>query len=187
MKDIILVGKQGCGKGTQAKRIAEEHGHSIFETGGALRHIATQDTPLGHKVKDITERGDLVPNDIVMEIVEDFVDRSGTGTPVIFDGIPRSQEQRASLEALLAKKDRDFVVLEITLSDEEAMKRLLSRAQIEGRADDKTDVILRRIENFRTHTVPLIETWRDQGRLVSINGEQNIEAVTRDIFATLGS
>lgn len=185
MNDLILVGKQGSGKGTQAKMLSQQFGYVIFETGGALRAIAQEDSELGKKVKAITERGDLVPNEIVMDIVRDFVEKNDPSTPVIFDGIPRSEPQRASLEELLKEMGRDFQVLEITLSDDEAMSRLLKRAEIEGRADDKTDVILKRIENFKLHTIPLIEVWRGEGKLVEINGEQSMEGVYGEVIAKL--
>jgi adenylate kinase len=128
-KDLILVGKQGSGKGTQAKILAKKLGFKIFETGAALRNIAQQDTPLGREVLDITSRGDLVSNDIVMQIVEDFLNELEENTPVIFDGIPRSEVQRQSLEDLLNKNSRDFLVIEIKLSNEEALNRLLIRAK----------------------------------------------------------
>ena len=106
MIDLILVGIQGSGKGTQGKLLAEKFGYKIFETGGALRAIAKEDSALGHKVKEITERGDLVPNEIVMEIVEHFFAGISSEVPVIFDGIPRSEEQRQSLENLLQEPHR---------------------------------------------------------------------------------
>lgn len=185
MQDLILVGIQGSGKGTQSRILAEKFGYVIFETGGELRRIAQEDSELGRKVKAITERGDLVPNDIVMEIVEHFVSGISAETPVIFDGIPRSEPQRQTLEALLAKLGRDFRVLEITLSEGEAMSRLLRRAEIEGRADDNEAAIRRRIENFHTYTAPLIAVWREQDRVIEVDGDAGVDDVTAEILAQL--
>lgn len=185
MQDLILVGIQGSGKGTQAKLLAQKFNYEIFETGGALRAIAKEDSELGRKVKEITERGDLVPNEIVMEIVEHFLEGVNDDTPVIFDGIPRSDAQRESLEKLIQAHGREFVALEIKLSDEEAMKRMMHRAQTEGRADDTPEVMKKRIENFYAYTAPLLEVWRGKGKLISIDGEQEIEEVTRDILDNL--
>jgi len=185
MKDLILVGIQGSGKGTQARILAEKFGYKIFETGGVLRAMAKEKSPLGQKVKAITEAGELVPNEIVMEIVEDFLSKISSTTPIIFDGIPRSDVQRESLEKLLAGHKRKFLGLEIYLSESEALKRLLKRAEIEGRADDTLEVIQKRIQNFYAYTKPLLEVWRNQKKLISITGEQSIEKVTEEIMEKL--
>lgn len=178
MKDLILVGIQGSGKGTQARILAANHGYQIFETGGALRAIATGDSELGKQVKEITTRGDLVSNEIVMDIVSDFIENLDGSAPVIFDGIPRSEEQRVSLEALLEKKDRSFEVLAIELSEKEAFDRMFKRAESEGRADDNETAMKKRIENFYNFTAPMLDTWRKAGRLIQVCGEHAIEDVT---------
>ena len=206
-KDLILVGKQGSGKGTQAKIIAKKFGFKIFETGGALRAIAAEDSDLGREVLDITSRGDLVSNDIVMKIVEDFLSNLEEDTPVIFDGIPRSEVQRETLEALLEKKSRDFLALEIKLTNEEALQRLIIRAScnecgnnfgseedlcpkcgsedVSRRNDDNPDAIMNRLKNFAEYTLPLLEEWKEAEKLVSVNGEQDIKDVSVDIFSAL--
>jgi len=207
-KDLILVGKQGSGKGTQAKIIAKKFGFKIFETGGALRAIAAEDSDLGREVLAITSRGDLVSNDIVMKIVEDFLSNLSSETPVIFDGIPRSEVQRETLEALLAQKSRDFTALEIKLSNDEALQRLMIRAScnecgnnfgseedlcpkcgsedVSRRNDDNPDAIMNRLKNFDEYTLPLLEEWAEVEKLVSVNGEQDIKDVSAEIFAALG-
>ena len=173
MKDLILVGKQGSGKGTQGKFLIQDFGYKLFETGQALRNIGQSGTPLGNKVLEITQRGDLVPNEIVMEIVEEFLKDTDADTPILFDGIPRSEPQRISLEALLQKFGRTFEVLEITLSNETAIKRMMGR----GRSDDTPEAIAKRLENFEEHTRPLIDTWKSQGKVFEVSGEQEIEEV----------
>lgn len=186
MKDLILIGPQGSGKGTQAKLLAKEYGYKIFETGGELRKMASdEDSELGRKVKEITTRGDLVPNEIVMEIVSVFIENADGTHPVIFDGIPRSEIQRVSLEKLIAAKGRDFTALEISLSEEDSFARLEKRAGIEGRADDNVEAIKKRLHNFHTHTAPLLNVWRENEKLVSVDGNQDIEKVTTDIIQKL--
>jgi adenylate kinase len=206
-KDLILVGKQGSGKGTQAKIIAKKFGFKIFETGAALRAIAKQDTDLGREVLDITSRGDLVSNDIVMRIVEDFLNNLKEDVPVIFDGIPRSEIQRESLEELLKKNSREFIVLEIKLSNQEALHRLIIRAKcddcgnnfgseddicpkcgsenISRRNDDNPDAIMNRLNNFDEYTLPLLDKWKESNKLLSVNGERDVSKVTEEIFAVL--
>jgi adenylate kinase len=177
MKDIILIGRQGSGKGTQGKILAEKFGYQIFETGGALRQMAQQDSDLGRQVKEITGRGDLVSNEIVMAIVRDFLAQLPATTPVIFDGIPRSEVQRESLEAELKEAGRDWTALEIRISNEEAVHRLLKRAEIEGRADDNITAIQKRLENFEMHTQPILDIWAERDLLLAINGKAEIDSV----------
>lgn len=183
MKDLILIGRQGSGKGTQGKILAEKFGYQIFVTGDALRTIAKEDSELGRAVKDITERGDLVSNEIVMAIVADFISKLDTGTPVIFDGIPRSNEQRVTLEAELQKAGRKFTALEIKLSNDEAFERLMKRAELEGRADDNPESIQKRLDNFDLHTAPIVDYWQAEGKLVSVNGNQPVQDVTKEVLS----
>jgi len=194
--DIILIGKQGSGKGTQGKMLAEKFGFQVFETGAVLRKLATESTPLARKVREITTRGDLVPNEIVMEIVENFLENAGE-SPVIFDGIPRSEIQRKSLENLLRSRNRDFFALEIQISDNSALERLLIRARCNDcgtnfggdacpacgsknftrRADDNRVAIEKRLQNFADHTAPILKIWEKSGKLISIDGESDPKSV----------
>lgn len=181
-QDLILIGRQGSGKGTQGKILAKLFGYKIFVTGDELRAIAKEDSELGREVKAITERGDLVSNEIVMAIVANFISKLEPGVQVIYDGIPRSMEQRETLESELKKAGRDFVALEIRLSTDEAFDRLMKRAEIEGRADDNPESIKKRIANFEEHTAPIIEHWKSKDQLISVDGNQEIEDVTQEIL-----
>ncbi len=180
-KDIILFGVQGSGKGTQAQRIAKEFGYQIFEAGAELRKIRESDTDLGKLVKSIIDKGDLVPNEIVMEIVAEFLRNISADTKVIFDGLPRSMLQKESLDDLLNAANRDAVCLFLELPRDIAIERMQER----GRADDTDAVIKTRIDNFEAQTMPVIQTYADQSTLFCINGNQPIEKVTADIFAIL--
>ena len=202
MKDLILIGKQGSGKGTQAKILAKKFGFKIFETGSELRYIAAKNSELGRMVKEITTRGDLVSNEIVMKIVENFLQNSSKNVPIIFDGIPRSEEQRKSLEKLLENYEREFSVLEVQLSNDEALRRLTIRGtcndcgtsfggeacpkcgllNICRRADDNPESILKRLENFKKYTVPLLEIWKKKNKVISTDGEQPVEMVATEIL-----
>ena len=186
MQDLILIGRQGSGKGTQGKILAAKYGYQIFETGGALRAMAQQDSELGREVKAITGRGDLVPNEVVMKIVRDFLAGLEASTPVIFDGIPRSEVQRASLEAELEAAGRDWKALEIRISNDEAVSRLLKRAEIEGRADDNLEAIKKRLENFEIHTQPIVDLWEAEDRLLAVDGVGEIEDITAEVESALG-
>jgi len=184
MKHLVLIGPQGSGKGTQARLLAAEFGFVIFETGAALREIAARDTPLGQQVKAITTRGDLVPTEIVMKIVENFIE-THPNQLLIFDGIPRSDEQRIALETLFGKHNIDFQVVEIAVPIEQCLERLTQRATIEGRADDTPEAIKTRLKNFFTYTEPLLEYWAHRGQLFTVKGEATPEEVHKDIKKAL--
>lgn len=134
--DYVLFGIQGSGKGTQGKILAQKINAAYFETGGELRRLAKEDSELGKKIKSIIEAGKLVPNEVVMEIVENFIktvavppgrDLTSGSKPVIFDGLPRNQHQSETFEALLQKSGHNYIGLYFELSREEAENRLLKR------------------------------------------------------------
>lgn len=187
--DLILFGIQGAGKGTVAKALAEKYNMTIFETGAALRDIAKKDSELGKKVKKIIEAGNLVPNDIVMEIVEDFIHNlENEESGVIFDGVPRSTFQAESLNTLLKKLNRDFIAAELVLEPEIAMERLLKRVVIKDgkevkRKDDTPEIIEKRFRIFKEETRPTIDSYQD---LIKIDGRPDIETVREYTFKTLG-
>jgi adenylate kinase len=208
MIDLILFGIQGSGKGTQGKILAEKHGYKIFETGAELRNMAASGSDLGMKVKNIMNEGKLVDTSIIMEIVEDFLKKIDTKTSVIFDGIPRSQEQMSQFETLMKKMNRKPQALNIKLSREEALERLLKRFVCQGvntsknplitekecvalggkvirRSDDNSEAIHTRIDTFMKETQPIIEQYKELQRLIEINGNQNLEQVSQDIQKNL--
>jgi adenylate kinase len=178
MKDIIIFGIQGSGKGTQAQIIAEKKRMQIFETGAELRKIKKEDSELGKTVREIIDRGDLVPNEIVKDIVSHFIDGISAEEPVLFDGIPRSIPQKKTLDALLEKKGRTPVGLFLDVPKDEVVKRMKER----GREDDTDEVIERRIGNYETETLPVILEYESEGNLIRVNGFQEIDEVTREIF-----
>lgn len=204
--DYVLFGIQGSGKGTQGKILAEKLRAAYFEMGGELRRLATESSELGRKVKSIIEAGNLVPAEVVMEIVENFSRTKTEDRTVIWDGIPRNQDQDAQFEALLKKLERKYTGIYFELSREEAENRLLKRRLCEKcktifpasyknptcekcggklitRADDNADSIRRRLELFFQETLPVAENWKKANRLITVNGAGSIEAVTKELFA----
>lgn len=212
MNGIILFGMQGSGKGTQARILAEKFQLQIFETGGQLRKLAAEDSDLGRKVKEITTAGKLVPNEVVMEIVESFLESLPDDQHAIFDGIPRSESQRVSLEEEFAKVNRKPTAVYIKISREEALRRLLGRKTCAGcgkifgtqddvadktecpacggelkvRADDTEEAISTRLDVYEKETVPAIEKYREERRLIEIDGTTGVEKVTEEIVEKLG-
>lgn len=206
--DLILFGIQGSGKGTQGEFIAKEYGLKIFETGRELRAISQVDNMLGEKVKTIIDAGHLVPTEVVMEIIENFVNQLKPGEKAIFDGIPRSPEQAEAFNALMQKLGRDFRGLYIKISEEEALRRLTTRrmckkcksvypvfyvenvckkcgGELITRADDNISSIKNRLAAYRAETIPVIKEYQEKDLLTEVNGEQSIEDVTAESLEKL--
>lgn len=205
--DYVLFGIQGSGKGTQGKILAEKLNAAYFETGGELRRLASENSPLGKKVKSIIDAGHLVPNEVVMEIVEHFVKTKAAARAAVFDGIPRNAKQNATFEALLKKMGRDYTGIYFELSREDAEHRLLKRricvecknvypanypkelacekcgGELAVRADDNADSIRTRLDIFYKETLPVIENWKQRGKMISVNGTGTIEQVTKGLFS----
>ena len=203
--DIVLFGMQGSGKGTQGKILAEKYGLRPFDMGGQLRSMIESGTSLGAKIKGIVESGQLVQDDIIMEVVESFLSGVPKEQQILFDGIPRTMNQFEKLMALLKKHDRDAFALLIKLSEEEAVKRITQRrvcssckeiypafykeekcAQCGGelvtRQDDTNlDSIKNRLENYEKETKPVIEAFYHKDHLIEVDGEQGIADVTEEM------
>lgn len=183
--DLILVGIQGSGKGTQAKLLEARYGFLRFETGGALRAISAEDSELGRSVKNKIDNGILVDNETIMDIVADWLSKQDLSKPIMFDGVPRFEEQRQTLEALLEKNGRTFKVLHLEIPDKMSFDRLMARAEIEGRADDNPEAIKKRIQLFHDETKPLLSGWSQRDLVITVDGTGEIEQVTARIVSAL--
>ncbi len=206
--DIVLLGIQGSGKGTQSKFLQEQYGLVYFETGRELRKLSQEESELGQKVKSIIEAGHLVPSEVVMDIIADFMGKLPDGAQVLFDGIPRKKDQAEQFEQVLKEASRDFTCVYITLEKEEAVRRLTTRRICEKcksvypatfagdacaacggklitRSDDNPESINNRINAFFNETTPVIEDYRARNMLVEVNGQQAIEEVTDELFSKL--
>ncbi len=175
--DLIIFGIQGSGKGTQAKILAVNHKMKIFEAGAQCRKLAEEDSDLGKRVKNIIENGELVPQEIIMALLDKFLSQSSETDKIIYDGIPRNEGQYLSFDQTLKKWNRDFIAINIELPEEETIKRLLLRS----RNDDKPEIITNRIKIFIKETAPIIEIYKSQNKVININGNQSIEDVTKEI------
>ena len=176
--DLVLFGIQGSGKGTQAKRLAAEFGYDIFEAGGELRKIAATDTELGKTVKSYIDKGHLVPHQIIMQVVKEAILSRPQAQKILFDGIPRDQDQMRDFDLIMCEVGRAFCCIHIQLNPEEGLRRILGRAATEGRADDADEEIIRkRMQTFSLKTLPVIERYKDQGKVVEVDGMQSVEDV----------
>ena len=184
--NILLLGPQGSGKGTQAKRIAEEYGLAHIATGDMLRAAIAAETPLGRVVKPIVESGDLVPDELMVNLIRERLDDEDTRDGFILDGFPRTMAQAEALDSMLNEIGRDLdIVFELQINDDVAVDRLGKRAVEEGRTDDTPDAIARRLSEYHEKTEPLVGYYRLRGNLVGIHGNKPIDDVFSEIQEAL--
>jgi adenylate kinase len=176
--NVLLLGPQGAGKGTQGKLISEEYGLPHIATGDILRAAMAAGTELGRKVQPIYDAGGLVPDDIMIELIRERLAADDAAGGFVLDGFPRTAVQAEALDEMLDEIGRPLtVVLEFQLPEEVSIERLTLRAEDEGRADDTPDAIRRRLQLYHEQTEPLIEHYRTRGNLVGIPADKPIEAV----------
>ncbi len=185
-RTVFFIGKPGCGKGTQAKLLAQKTGWTVLASGAQFRAIAEEDTIVGRKVREELGNGFLMPHWFAMYLYQKALFSVHENTSVIFDGFNRKPEEAQLIVDSLKWIGREFVVINIAVSDEHVKERLVGRAQIEGRSDDRQDAVLERLEEFGTYTSKALELFEKLGVLITINGEQTPEEVAHDVNAALG-
>ncbi len=179
---LILLGPPGAGKGTQAEILVKTYGIPQLSTGNILRAAMQAGTEMGLAAKEVVERGDLVPDEIVNGIVSDRLDQEDCKPGFILDGYPRTIPQAETLEAMLADKGMGLdYVIELTAEADILVARVINRSKESNRADDNPDVIRNRLNVYREQTAPLVEFYRGKGLLKSIDGMQSVEEVTAAI------
>jgi adenylate kinase len=184
--DILLLGPQGAGKGTQARRIADEYAVPHIASGDMLRAAISDGTPLGKDVEAVVNAGELVSDELMIALIRERLTEEDTRDGFILDGFPRTTGQAEALDRLLREIGRRFgVIFALQIPDAVAFERLRLRAQVEGRADDTDDAIRRRLENYHRETEPLIEYYRVRGNLVPIHGDRSEGEVFAEIQAAL--
>ncbi len=184
--NILILGPQGSGKGTQAKRIAAEYGVAHVATGDMFRAAIAAGTPLGLQVQPLLASGRLVPDDLTIGLIEARLQEFDSLGGFVLDGFPRTMAQAEALDTMLAGIGRGLdVVLELLVAEEVCVERMLARAHEEGRGDDTPDVIAARLEVHRRETVPVVEHYRTTGRLVGIRAERTPDEVFAEIQDTL--
>jgi adenylate kinase len=184
--DILLLGPQGAGKGTQGRMIAAEYGVPHIGTGDMLREAMAEDSELGRQVRPIYDAGRLVPDDLMIALIRERLGADDAQKGFVLDGFPRTMPQAEALEEMLRAIGRELdVVFEFQLADQVGRERMLKRAAEEGRVDDTPEVIERRLRLYHEETEPLIEYYRTRGNLVGIHADRPIEAVFAEIQEAL--
>ena len=183
--NLLLLGPQGSGKGTQAKRIAANHGLPHVSTGDMFRALDGS-TLLGREVDEIMTRGDLVPDEITIRMIRERLAQDDAAEGFILDGFPRNLPQAHALDAMLTEIGRDLeAILFFDLPDEVAKERMRLRAHLEDRPDDTPEAMARRLEIYHEETEPVVEHYRTTGRLVPLHAGRTVEEVYAEIEAAL--
>jgi adenylate kinase len=192
MINLILLGPPGAGKGTQAKKLEDSYGLKQLSTGDMLRADIAAGTELGKKAQSFMDRGDLVPDEVVIGMIANRIDQSDCAKGVIFDGFPRTVPQAQALDKMLGEKKRPLqTVIELSVDEEELVNRLHTRiAETKAagkplRADDTEDTLRHRLKVFREQTAAIIPYYKNKGLLRKIDGMKPIGDVEREIKAAI--
>jgi adenylate kinase len=186
--NLVLFGPPGAGKGTQAKILTESRGLPQLSTGEMLRAAIQAGTPLGLRSKALIEKGELVPDEVVIDIIAQRYDQPDCANGAVFDGFPRTIAQAAALDEMLAARGRKIcLVLELKVDDKVLLSRVEARIKAGGvlRSDDTPETLAYRLGVYYKNTAPLIDYYRKQGKLKTVDGMAPIDAVTREITAVL--
>lgn len=184
---VVMLGPPGSGKGTQAKRLAAAFHVPHISTGDMFRAMQTDTSELAQRVRAIMERGELVPDALTIEMVRERLKKPDARAGAIFDGFPRTIEQATALDAMLKEiyDEQIDVALLLNVPEDEITRRILKRAEVEGRADYTEEVIHKRHQTYLEQTTPLIDYFGRQGKLVEVDGNRPIEAITEDLIAQI--
>ncbi|MEN9547869.1 MAG: hypothetical protein RIR12_460 [Bacteroidota bacterium] len=179
MFNIILFGPPGSGKGTQSDKLVAKYGLVHLSTGNLLREEISQQTPLGMAAKSFIDKGQLVPDEVVIGMVDSYFDKHNEAKGFLFDGFPRTVAQAVALDKLLdLKKTEIAAVLALQVSEEELVKRLLNRGKTSGRSDDTNEeVIKKRFAVYQNETTPVAEHYKLADKFVAIPGEGTVDGI----------
>jgi adenylate kinase len=184
--NLLVLGPQGAGKGTQAKRIAAEYELPHVSTGDMFRAAIAAQTELGRRVEPILASGALVPDDVTVALIRERLGEPDAGSGFVLDGFPRNLAQAEALDDMLREIGRSLdAILFFDLADSVAIERMLRRAAEENRPDDTPDVIARRLGIYHSETEPIVEHYRATGKLVPLHAERPIEQVWVEIASAL--
>lgn len=188
MLNLVLFGPPGAGKGTQSERLTEKYGLIHLSTGDVFRANIKGATELGKKAKSYIDKGDLVPDEVTISMLESEVDKHQNVNGFIFDGFPRTTAQAEALDNFLASKGEEItLMLALEVNDAELKKRLLERGKVSGRSDDQDpEIIENRIKEYNQKTAPLKAYYQKQDKFKSIDGMGTIDEISERLYQAVG-
>lgn len=182
MKNIVIFGAPGSGKGTQSELLVKKYGFKHISTGDVLRAEIKQGTDLGKTAQGYIDKGQLIPDDLMVSILASVYDGLGSAEGVIFDGFPRTIPQAEALKNMLAERGSEVdAMLELDVPDDELMRRLIDRGKTSGRADDNAETIKKRLQVYKEQTAPLMAWYEKEGKRHAVQGVGSLD----DIFKAL--
>ena len=186
MTRLLLIGPPGAGKGTQAVHLSAACNVPAISTGDIFRFNVSEGTELGVKAQEYMDAGEYVPDEITNLMVRNRIDEADAEPGFLLDGYPRTLSQVEELDGMIKFTGHELdAVVVLTVDPEELVKRLLSRAETDGRSDDTEDVVRRRQEVYAEQTEPLIDVYRDRNLLIEVDGMGEVDDVTKRIFDAL--
>ena len=182
MLNIVIFGAPGSGKGTQSERIVEKYGINHISTGDVLRAEIKNGTELGKTAKGYIDQGQLIPDELMIDILASVFDSFKDSKGVIFDGFPRTIAQAEALKTMLAERGQDVsVMVDLEVPEDELMVRLIKRGKDSGRADDNEETIKKRLHVYHSQTAPLIDWYKNEKKYQHINGLGTMEGIFAEI------
>ena len=187
MLNIGIFGAPGSGKGTQSERIVAKYGINHISTGDVLRAEIKNNTELGKIAKGYIDQGQLIPDELIIDILAKTLDSFEDSKGVIFDGFPRTIPQAEALKKVLAERGQSVsIMLDLDVPEDELMTRLIKRGQESGRADDNEETIKKRLVVYHSQTAPLIDWYKAEGQYCHINGLGTMEGIFEEICKAIG-
>ena len=185
MLNLVLFGAPGSGKGTQSAKIIDQYGLYHISTGEVLRDHIARGTELGKVADTYISKGQLIPDDLMIRILEDVLDNEASDKKgVVFDGFPRTIPQAVALNEMLDKRGTDLhAVIGLEVPEEELIERMLNRGKETGRADDNPETIKNRLEVYHNQTQPLQDFYKNEGKYIPINGSGLVDEIFDEISA----
>ena len=182
MLNIVIFGAPGSGQGTQSERIVEKYGINHISTGDVLRAEIKNGTELGKTAKGYIDQGQLIPDELMIDILASVFDSFEDSKGVIFDGFPRTIAQAEALKKMLAERGQDVTVMvDLEVPEDELMTRLIKRGKDSGRADDNEETIKKRLHVYHSQTAPLIDWYKNEKKYQHINGLGTMDGIFADI------
>ena len=188
MLNIVIFGPPGSGKGTQSEKLIEKYDLVHISTGDLLRYEMGHHTQLGAIAKGYIDEGKLVPDELIIDMIDNKLDKLHNVNGVIFDGFPRTVEQAEALKKLLKQHGEEVsIMINLNVKRQELIDRLLKRGQTSGRSDDNLETIEKRLSVYENQTTPVIEYYKKENKLVEIRGIGEIEAIFNKICSSIDS